>query len=161
MATLVERAESARYDESGNRMKHLDMMSYQAASSISNIWRRSKEMNAAVAQLNNIQNQKLMAYREFEEDTNIKLGIFSKINKTVNIKQSFAEILTTTLKNEVITRRSKSSRIKIVEPNSPVSMYFPTRSSINSPRTRKTRESAINNELFHSKHILTKSFLKG
>lgn len=157
LATLVEKAEAKRYDDSGNRLKPLDMMSYQAASAISTIWRRSKEMNAAVAQLNNIQNQKLIAYREFEEDTNIKLGYFSKVNKSISIKQAFGEILSTTLKNQELDKKAGKSQLRGMDPNSPASFAYYPRSGLNSPTFKKARESALQKELFHSRLVVTSS----
>lgn len=111
LATLTEQTTTKKYDDFGNRMKPFDILFYQAATALMKIWRKNKELNEKVAHMNNVQNQKLIAYREFEEDTNTKLGHFEKLNKVFFTQKAFKEMLTITKKN-VELRKSQMLKTK-------------------------------------------------
>lgn len=151
LATLTEQTSVKKYDDHGNRMKPFDILFYQAATALGKIWRKNKEMNEVVAKMNNVQNQKLMAYREFEEDTNQKLGYFAKVNKAFFKQKAFQEMLTMNKKHSELKRTPKSKHRDNSPEVKPTSLFKFERSPNSTTSVEKARLGQIQKEVFKSR----------
>lgn len=152
LATLTEQTTIKKYDDHGNRLKPFDILFYQAATVLSKIWRKNKEMNEVVAQMNNQQNQKLMAYREFEEDTNNKLGYFEKINMAFFTQKAFQEMLSTSKKNSE-TKKTPKVRTKelTMEPKSSSTLQYDKSVNSLSPSVTQKKLVQVQKDVFKSR----------
>lgn len=153
LATLTEQTSVKKYDNHGNRLKPFDILFYQAAIALGKIWRKNKEMNEVVAQMNNQQNQKLMAYREFEEDTNNKLGQFEKINMAFFNQKAFQEMLSTTKQNKQLKKQPKvRNKEASFELKSATTVQIDRSITNSSPTTDMVKLSRAQKEIFRSRH---------
>ena len=80
----------------------MDLMYYQAALVLQKIIRRNREIQEN--KLNKYQNRKLYIYREMEEDTNLKVGQVMEVNKIIQDKYLFRNILVNWRKNKQLKK---------------------------------------------------------
>ena len=108
-------------------MPPLDIVYYQAISMVQKITKKNEEMNAV--RLNHQVNQKLLVFRELEEDTNQKLAHFSELNKKVKTRQFYEDVL---LKNTVKNTHTTKVNRKSSEMKSIIAQYMYRRRNSNS-----------------------------
>ena len=137
-----ETAQRSKFDRHGMKCPKLDMVYFQAISTVQKITKRNQELNAV--RLNHQQNQKLLAYREFEEDTNLKLAHFSELNTKVHSRHFYEDIL---LKNILKNNTGLRGRSKHFELTSLANFLY-DRQTV---RQDKRRLSTVQRELFEKR----------
>lgn len=115
LSTFLANKQKLKFDEDGKLRRPLDLLHTQAVRVVLNANKKELEKNAM--RLNNEQNKRLLVFREFEEEMNMKIEQHAEVSVQIQKKIINDQIVSDYLRHQQIKKASKMQSRTDPKPN--------------------------------------------